>query len=170
MPSCQVTLTLVGMALNILGGVMAAWPELTAPRLGGFWAAVRRRTARLERFGRRLLKRPRRYHMDAAAGEYEMTFYSAGRASPPGGADPVRVLAFLLRRDAELEERLNKVERGVAAHPGQWRAELQTARAEIEARAAADLERARDRFIGRRLVGLGLIAAGGVVLGIASLI
>jgi hypothetical protein len=171
MHSCKVILTIVGMALEVSGGLLAAWPQLTAPSVLRFRASARRRASGLERFVRRLFRRQRHYTASVEPGGYKVSGHPvSGIVSPPEDADPERMLAFLRERAMESQERLNRLERKVAAHPGQWHTEVQAARSALEAQMAADREQARDLFIGRRLVGVGCIAAGGVVLGIAGLL
>jgi hypothetical protein len=171
MPCLKLTLTIIGVALEVVGFALTAWPELTAPTAKRLSAAVRRRTATLERFARRLLRRQRHYTMAASAGRFTIKGRTAGGiVSPPADADSDRLLVFLRDQAMETQKRLNELERHVADHPGQWKDELQSVRTALEVRIAEDLERERDLFIGRRLVGLGCIALGSVVLAVVNLL
>jgi hypothetical protein len=160
--TAKVALILIGMALEVVGLILTASPEL-APR----WRRLRHFGA--ERI-RRLLRRPRHIVMEAGAGGIVLDGRGFGYVSVPEGAPLERQLAFLREQAEEAQRRLNELEHRAAEMPEQWRKDVETTRAALEARIAQELEQARELFIVQRFIGLTCIATGSVVLAVVNLL
>lgn len=158
----KVTFTIIGVGLEILGLVLTASPELV-PRARRFGAGLEARM-------RRLLRRPRHFVMEAAAGGITLGGRASGYVSVSDDASPERKLRFLVDQAVETQRRLDDVETRLQELPAEWRKEMEGTRTALEERIAQELHDAREQFIGGRLTGLALIVIGSVLLGIINLL
>jgi hypothetical protein len=168
--SAKVTLIIMGVALEVLGLVLTASPEL-APRIRRVAVAGRRVAGRLEGPVRRILRRPKHVFGKSSVGEFSIRGGRAsGYVSVANDAPLERKLEFLMRQAVRDQERLNELEHRVADMPREWRTEVEATRTALEARIVHELEQARELFIVQRLIGLTCIAAGSVVLAVVNLL
>lgn len=171
-PSAKLSLTIIGVALEVVGAFLTFWPEV-APRLSRASAHVRRVTSNLATRIRQLVRRPKTHVVTGAVtpgGAIAGGVPPFGYASVPEEADVEWKLSFLLEQAVETQRRLDHVERRLRGLPAELRNEIAATRSALEERIAQELQDARERFIGRRLAGLGLIVIGSVLLGVVNLL
>jgi hypothetical protein len=158
----KVTLTIIGVGLEVVGLMLTASPEL-APRARRFGAGL---TARV----RRLLGRPRHLVMEASPGTFTLSGRASAFVSVSNEAPLERKLRFLIDQAVETQQKLDQVESRLQELPAEWRKEIGDTRTALEERIAQELHDAREQFIGERLTGLALIVTGSVLLGLVNLL
>jgi hypothetical protein len=170
----KLALLITGTSLEVLGLALTAWPEWF-PRASRVARDMLRGIGRLAGWvksrTRRLLRRPQHVVVTASPAELRL---SGGRAygyvSVSEDASDERKLDFLLRQAQQTQEKFYAVDDRITALDAQLRGEIGLTRAALEARIAEELDRARNQFIGRRILGLLCIATGSVVLAFVNVV
>ena len=167
----KLTLTIIGVAFEVGGGVLTFWPEIS-PRVSRARAQVRRFRSRLAIRIRQLLRRPKTHVVAGAvtAGGVAVGGQVSGYAWVPDDAPLERKLRFLIDQAVETQKQLNHVQSRLRGLPAEWREEIAATRSALEERIAQELQEGREQFIGRRLTGLACIVVGSILLGIVNLL
>jgi len=167
----HVTLTLAGASLDIAGACLVAANEL-APRVRAARLRLERSFNALRERARVLLRKPK--HVTIQVGAAALSVSAGGSVSAIVDIDPAadteRRLAFLLTRAREAQERMNAFEGRIDDAVATLREELVSQRDELLGAFNERLEKADVRYIHARLVGILLVAAGGVLQAAANLV
>lgn len=106
----------------------------------------------------------------ASSGGAVVGGHASGFVSVNPDASLEEKVAFLLDRDRKNQQRAEATERSLAEHPKAWRRDIETARDELETDFLHHLERERDAYIGRRLVGIVVLLVGVPLLAVANVV
>lgn len=109
--------------------------------------------------------------MGAAAGEFGLVGSRAsGFVEPRPDWSLEEQVAFLLRQDERAQARFDKLETVVAEQPAAWRQDIAEVRGELEVFVLEQVERERDMHIRVRLVGVGFLLVGVLLLAVANVV
>lgn len=116
---------------------------------------------RAERAVRRLLRRPRTHFVSGTAGlGIDVGGRVSGRAHPPEGATLEENVAYLLRRDQDVQDMLDDVGSSLASMPARWSADIDEASEALRGQHTRALEQMRVRHLEARLLGVALLFIG----------
>lgn len=164
-PSDPAWLVTFGAANELLGVLLVASPELL-PRMFTVLSYAERHIRgtikRLARFLSRVLHLPRTITIDAATAEMRMTGSGEGRviSSPPQNVSTEELVAWLVGRYKDLDDRVYEVEKEVRLLPQRWRDEIAATRQELEGTARQLVKSLAEARIRLRLLGLGYVVLG----------
>lgn len=158
-----------GVALELLGLALVAASDY-APLVREAASAARRRLGPVWLRTLRLLGRRRSRIVHVGAAEAIATGGSVSvHMAPSENATLADKVAFLLRQHDRTESRLDELEARARRHPDQWRAELATARGELEERIERRLTETQERYLFARRVGLVCLLAGVTLVSASTL-
>lgn len=156
-----------GGSAEVFGLLLVAAPELVpilqgiASAVLGGWRRIRDLMRRAERALRRLVHRPRAHVVSAGAGIATAGGLGAsGRVSPRRDATLEEKVEFLLRRDENVQDRLEEVNRSLESMPRRWRSDITETSETLRDEHTRALEQLRDRHLKARLMGVALLVVG----------
>jgi hypothetical protein len=163
-------------SFEAVGLLLVAAPEvMTALRRLGAWTAAQWRKftpylATVERFVRRLLRRPRHIVVNVGAA----SVVSSGgqvttRVSPGEGKTLEEKIDYLLRRDEAMQARVDSVELRMSGLPSEWRTEIEEASETLHSEQMQALDELRERHLEQRWLGIVLLLIGVVLATVANL-
>jgi hypothetical protein len=163
-----------GGSAELFGLLLVASPELVPilQRVASLgrraWRQVLRLLRKVEAAFRRLLRRPLPHVVSVGAGGARAGgFPPSGRASVGDEATLEEKVDYLLRRDQDVQDSLERLEGSLAALPGRWKTDVEQASQALRDEHARALAELRDRHMQARLLGVVLLAVG-IVLATAG--
>jgi len=170
MTTTKATLYLLGGALEITGIFLVAAPDL-APLLRIARARIAAEGERAQAWLRRVLRRPRSVTASVSAGG---AIAMGGHVSAKVSVDPAASLpdkvAFLMRRADEAQERLNLLDDRLRNEVDTRERAIASAQRETERRVREEITNALDAHKRLRLVGIGLLTLGAVLLNVGNFV
>jgi hypothetical protein len=157
-----------GGSAEFFGLLLVAAPELVpilqsigATAVGG-WRSLRALQREAAARLLRLLGRPPRQHVVVGAGGATArgSVSGSGRVSHSPGATLEGKVDYLLRRDQQVQDALERLHLSLEAMPGRWEAAIGEASETLRAEHSRALVQLRERHLQPRLLGILLLAVG----------
>jgi hypothetical protein len=156
-----------GGSAEAFGLLLVAAPELVpilqsiGSAVVGSWLRMKALLRKAERAVRRLLHRPSGQVVSAGGALATAAGMSArGRVGPKEGATLEEKVEYLLRRDEDVQDRLEEVHHSLESMPARWRADISEASETLRSEHTRALEQMRDRHLKARLLGVALLLIG----------